>query len=263
MEPASIIGLLNEIHRTQQLLLEKTSHFERRLDAIEENVHSIKIKTNQPAQRSKKLRIMEPPRESHKIKLCDIINIRQCQPVMKHVEVVFFSSLEFAFCIVLIETLCDGLHIGHDCTRFVYEESDCCDNHYHIDVKTQLRRIREWFNAHENYKNAMPFKKQHTIDFDVKKKKDISIPLLGYYNEQWCSSSYKSKIMTLYDMFSIKVIQQFGEWQDEHADAIERNSLPRNLDYTECVLKIMGHPDDMNTMSKSVDIICDYLGQIC
>lgn len=262
MELAAIVCLLHKMNDTQQLLLEKTSQFEMRLGVIEENVKSIIYKNNQREQKARKLHIKNNPRERLNVKVYDIMNISQCQPLMKHVEVVFFSSLEFAFCIVLIEAVCDVLHIGQDCTRFVYEEAEYCDNHYQIDVKTQISRIRDWFNEHEDCKTVFPFKKQHNIDIDAKRKRDISIPLLGYYDEKWCSASYKRKLMSLYEIFTIKVIQQFSQWQDDHCDDIDRNSLPRNLDYTECVLKVMGNPDDINTMGKSVDIVCDYLGQI-
>lgn len=262
MSLTAIISLLTEIQHTQQILLEQTANFEKRLYIIEDGVNSIKHgrKTHGATRR---IRIKEQPKEHNQLRTFDIINIRLCQLSLKHIEIIFFSSLEFAFCIVLLETLFKLCDLKKSCTQFVYAETAHCDNHYHIDVKAQLQRIRSWFDDNPDYKSVVPFKKQPNIDVDIRRQRNISIPLLGYYNEQWCSSSYKSKIMTMYDMFSIKVIQQFGEWQDEHADAIERNSLPRNLDYTECVLKIMGHPDDMNTMSKSVDIICDYLGQIC
>lgn len=262
MSLTAIVALLNDIQHTQQLLLEKTANFEKRLYSIEEAVNSNKLghKTQVAIRR---IRIRKPPRETKKLRTFDIINIRLCQPSLRHVEVIFFSSLEFAFCIVLLETLFELCDLKKSCTQFVYAEAAHCDNHYHIDVKTQLQRIRSWFDDNSDYKDMIPFKKQTNIDVDTIRKGNISIPVLGYYNEQWSSSSYKSKIMTLYETFSIKVIQQFGAWQDKHAGAIAQNKLPRNLDYTECVLKIMGQADETNTINKSVDLICDYLRQIC
>jgi hypothetical protein len=66
---------------------------------------------------------------------------------------------------VFIETICELSRINKECTKFVYEELAFCDNHYHLDIQTQLLRIRGWFNDKPEYRNIIPFKNIY-IDID-------------------------------------------------------------------------------------------------
>lgn len=257
MDITQIITILTEM---QEKLLEKTTSIEKRLNIIENTVND--IKNNRKPR--KYLRVKEQTRERYKtIDMVDIVDILSVEPSLEHIDIVLFSSLEFAFCIVFIENLCDLYRISKECTRFVYEELEFCDNHYQLDIKTQLTRVKSWFHDNGQGKSIFPFKLRGTIDNDALKKSDPNDSLLGYYNKQWCSSSYKPKLMALYESFCIKIIHRFCEWQDIYKREIEINTLPKKLDYSECVVKVMGCPNDFNSTTKSIELICDYLGEMC
>jgi hypothetical protein len=252
-----IIILLKQIDKTQNTLYDKTLQLEKRVNSIETIIKD----NNNYDKKIRRIVIKRSPTKrlaSRKINIVDINDIHCCEPEIKHLDIVFFSSLKFAFFVALLETLCHMTHINGDCTKLVYEEISFCDNHYHIDIKSQLIRINKWFEDHEGDKLVLPFKKQTNIDADRKVHNRKNVSLVGYYKGQWCSSSYKNKLLSLYDSFCIKIIQRFGEWQDKYSDAIERNKLPKNLDYSECALKIMGSPENSN----SLDEISSYLDNI-
>lgn len=230
-----IFAMLEKIQQTQEKILQQTT--------------LIAQQSNKPRKIKIKHRTLVPKAT------INIHDISSCKPALKHVGVVFFSSLEFTFVIVLIETLCDRIGISSTAaTASIYDEAAICDNHYNIDVNSQLANLCRWW---EEYKQVLPFKK--TVDTD----KTRQHTLLGYYNNQWCSTSYKAKLTRLYELFCIKIIKQFGEWQNLHTDDIKRGKLPNHLDYGECVLKMMGDPDVSKNTSKSIDKICRYLLQIC
>lgn len=253
-----IITLLKQLENTQNMLYEKTLHLDNRIGNIEKLINEGYIKKD----KSKKIVIKRSVKPNNTITLIDINTIKSCEPQIKHIDIVFFSSLEFAFCIVLLETLCNMSHIDNTCTTFVYEEAEFCDNHYHLDIKSQLLRMHGWFEDQSEYKPMLPFKHQDVVDVDKKTKHQKEYPILGYYKNKWCSMSYRDKLLSLYESFCIKIIQQFGNWQEKYSSEIERNKLPKNLDYSECVLKIMGSHDNSKSSAKSIDDICGYLSNI-
>lgn len=237
-EITTLYKLLKEIQQTHATIITK-------IDAMDDKIDKL-YKSSK-----KRMVIKEKPIKPTMINTINIKDILYCIPAMEHITIVFFSSLEFAFTILLLETICNLQKIPSHSTKTIYEELEFCDNRCPIDVSTQLLRIRGWFDDNSGYKTAIPFKKTHNS-------------LLGYYDGQWSSASYKHKLMRLYEVFCIKIIKLFGEWQDKYKNEIERNKLPNNLDYSECVLKIMGNTtDDYQNISKSIGHVYEYLGQIC
>jgi hypothetical protein len=262
-----ICSLLREIINNQQILINKTNVLEEKLEKLEKlniNKKKLRIKSkhinsiNNPINSS--FNLHNEIKKNIQINILDIKSIINCNPSLKHIDIVFFSSLEFAFFVVLLETICDLTNIKNDITNYIYEEVEFCDNNYNIDIKSQLLKINGMAQENNSFKKAFPFKKKYNIDIDDKKS---NIPLLGYFENQWCSSSYKGKMVRLYEAFCIKIIKQFAEWQQKYSNEITLNKLPKNLDYNECVLKIMGNPFEPKNITVSIDIICSYLQQIC
>jgi hypothetical protein len=272
-----LLSSMNEIKESQEKILTAVTNLETRLTKIEINVDT--IITSQ----KKKMRLKVKDGVYHNYRNeCNFISaqhtqhtqpinintIKLCVLTTNHVSVVFFSSLEFAFCILLIESIFLELEvrearITHPLIA-MYKELEYCDNNNQLDTKTITNRIHTWLHE-QSYLNSFPFKINKNIDIDRRMKKKIpaSSSLLGYYDNNWCSSSFKNTLVDLYNSFTFQIVKQFGMWQREHAVEIEQNKLYNNLDYNECVLKIMGNQEDISVYSKSITQICEYLSQIC
>lgn len=258
---SQLYTFLGEIKASQDAILDRTTALENRLMCVEKSVVAIH-NFHKKKENSKKIK-----RLNHKsfhsnennertqdttLSLVLIKELISYDLTTNHVLMVFFSSLEFTFCIGLLEAICQKAGVPTGFSNCIYEEMEFCDNQYHLDIETHLLRVRGWLEDNPHYKKAIPFKKN-------KRSSSPSNRLLGYYEDEWCSSSYKPKLLRLYEAFCIKIIKQFGIWQNTHSDEIAQNKLPHNLEYSECVLKIMGRVGDTKTLVK----ICYYLFNMC
>lgn len=261
IELSRLYTLFGEIKASQDVILNHTMALENRLMCVEKSVAAIH-NFHKKKENSKKIKRLNHKssynnencerKQDATISLVLIKELISYELTTNHVLMVFFSSLEFTFCIGLLESICQKAGVPTGFSNYIYEEIGFCDNQYHLDIDTQLLRVRGWFEDTPHYKKAIPFKKN-------KRSSSPSNRLLGYYEDEWCSSSYKPKLLRLYEAFCIKIIKQFGIWQNTHSDEIAQNKLPYNLEYSECVLKIMGRVGDTKTLVK----ICYYLFNMC
>jgi len=242
MDDGTTHALLREIIDNQQLLFKK-------IETIE---YQIKSMATCPPISTKKPFIIKRSSIKKTHMVSDIHTLPIDRPNLKHINVAFFSSLEFTFFILLLETVLQADKI----TKAVYDEATLCDHGYSIDIPTQLDHIKNWLSDNDAIKNTLPFKKQFSIDVDYRGKTN---PLLVFFQQQWCSTAYKARLTKLYESFCIGMIKQFGVWQNKYLNEIECNKLPKGLDYNECVLKIMGTSCDARSVSRSIDTVCKYI----
>lgn len=250
-------------------ILENQESFNHRLSSIETQLKTLHSGSNKP-RRIKKSAKMETIETHSQAQLIDFKTIQLIPITHNHLEVVFFSSLEFAFLIVLLESIassikCNNTSNHHEMpTKSVYDEAEHCDAHYKIDVETQLITLADKLHS---YKPVFPFKYLNTFDADKaanpkrSSRYDCS-KMRCYYDGEWGSSTFKNHLLCLYHRFSNAIIKQFAQWQDDYEDEIEADKLHKGLNYTECVLKILGVGAEHNSTA-SLNAICNYLCQLC
>lgn len=233
---SNITSLLERILENQETLNKRLTNIEHQLNTHQKKTIKIKKKQN-----------------VFDFKNSDLIPITN-----NHLEIAFFSSLEFAFLIVLLESiasLCDYSDIP---TSSVYDEVSHCDSHFQIEIKQQLITLSDKLHS---YKTIFPFKYLNNYDGDKSNLKGVHISKLRcYYENEWGSFSFKKHFTTLYKRFSNSLIKQFSQWQNEYEEDIETDKSYKGMTYTECVLKIVGADIDSNT---SLNTVFNYLCQIC